>query len=108
MNIHVKYMINKFIYCFCVCWLATLGTVMIIRIVKNKTKVLLKVKSSIPVIESKHHTSKAINKLIIHFYRRDNKYIYTSKRDFKLLWEGKTTLKQVYSVCTEPRDYLVD
>ena len=70
MNIHVKYMINKFIHC-CVCWLATLGTVMIIRIVKNKTK--LKVKSSIPVIESKHHTSKAINKLIIHFYRRDNK-----------------------------------
>ena len=85
MNIHVKYMINKFIYCFCVCWLATLSTVMIIRIVKSKTKVLLKVKSSIPVIESKHHTSKAINKLIIHFYRRDNKYIYTSKMDFKLL-----------------------
>ena len=45
-----EHMINKFIVVVCcVCWLATLGTVMIIRIVKKK-KVLLKVKSAIPVI----------------------------------------------------------
>ena len=41
---------------------------MIIRVVENKIKVcLMKVKSAVQVTSVEHDTSKAMNKLIIHF-----------------------------------------
>ena len=61
------YMINKFISCCCVCWLATRGTLMIMGVVKNKMSLIEG--KSVPYQLFKENTiqctSEAINKLII-------------------------------------------